>query len=197
MLKTNKDAYDAVIIGAGISGLVCACYLAKGGMKILLVEQHHKTGGYCTSFKRKNYNFDAAAHSFGSYREGGIMRKILRDLEVDKKLGIRRYDPSDIILAPGYKISFWADNRKTISELQVAFPHEAAGISSFFHFLQRFRSFSNGDLAKQNFQRSFRSVYYRRPVKSDSFVSHIRKWWLAIVTDFSLYGYNIVHRVLS
>ena len=65
MLKTNNGNYDAVIIGAGVGGLVCGCYLAKAGMKVLIVEQHFKTGGYCTSFKRKNFSFDAAAHCFG------------------------------------------------------------------------------------------------------------------------------------
>lgn len=152
MLKANNDTYDAVIIGAGISGLVCACYLVKAGLKVLLVEQHHKTGGYCTSFKRRGFNFDAAAHSFGSYREGGIMRKILRDLEVDKRLSIRRYDPSDIILAPGYKISFWADIQRTIQELQDAFSSDAAGISKFFHFLQHSSPFQLATLRNKTFK---------------------------------------------
>jgi phytoene dehydrogenase-like protein len=152
MVKNNKDAYDAVIIGAGISGLVCACYLAKGGMKVLLIEQHHKTGGYCTSFKRRNFIFDAAAHSFGSYREGGIMRKILRDLDVDSKLDICRYDPSDVILAPGYKISFWADTCRTIRELQESFPHESGGISNFFHFLQHSGPFQMATLRNKTFK---------------------------------------------
>lgn len=135
MPNRNPQSYDAVIIGAGISGLVCACYLAKNGMRVLLTERHHKTGGYCTSFKRKGFVFDAAAHSFGSYREDGIMRKILRELDVEKNLHIRRYDPSDVILVPGYRFSFWADINKTMQELQEAFPQEKDGITNFFHFL--------------------------------------------------------------
>lgn len=45
----NRDSYDAIIIGAGIGGLVCGCYLAKAGMKVLIVEQHDKPRGYFTS----------------------------------------------------------------------------------------------------------------------------------------------------
>jgi phytoene dehydrogenase-like protein len=134
MVKVDRDIYDAVIIGAGVSGLVCGCYLAKAGMKVLIAEQHFKPGGYCTSFKRKGFTFDAAAHSFGSYREGGNMNRVFKELDLDKRLKIKRYDPSDIIITPDYKISFWNDLNKTIKELQKAFPHETA-ISGFFDFM--------------------------------------------------------------
>ena len=107
MVKTDKNIYDVIIIGAGISGLICGCYLAKAGLKVLIVEQHDKPGGYFTSFKRKGFSFDAAAHSFGNYREGGHVRKILTDLEADKLIEIRRYNPSDIVITPDFKITFW------------------------------------------------------------------------------------------
>ncbi len=123
-----------IIIGAGISGLVCGCYLAKAGMKVLIVEQHDKPGGYCTSFKRKGFTFDAAAHSFGGYRKNGNMQKILDELEVDVK--IVRYDPSDVLIAPDKKITFWSESHKTIQELQEAFPNESQNIFDFFKFLQ-------------------------------------------------------------
>lgn len=32
----GKNLYDAIIIGAGIGGLVCGCYLAKAGIKVLI-----------------------------------------------------------------------------------------------------------------------------------------------------------------
>ena len=34
------------------------------------------------------------------------MRKIFEDLEIDKKIKIKRFDPSDIIITPDYKVSF-------------------------------------------------------------------------------------------
>src|SRR4030042_1912235 len=77
----KEDKYDVVIIGAGIGGLVCGCYLAKAGLKVLIVEQHYKPGGYCTSFKRKGYTFDVGVHYLGSCREkDGVIYNILQDL---------------------------------------------------------------------------------------------------------------------
>src|SRR5262245_21140245 len=37
--------YDAVVIGAGHNGLVCACYLAAKGMRVVVVEKRSVVGG--------------------------------------------------------------------------------------------------------------------------------------------------------
>ncbi len=41
----SKQAFDAIIIGAGHNGLVCANYLAKSGLKVLVLEQRAVVGG--------------------------------------------------------------------------------------------------------------------------------------------------------
>jgi phytoene dehydrogenase-like protein len=133
--KTKEATYDAIIIGAGIGGLVCGCYLAKAGMKVLIAEQHFKPGGYCTSFTRKGFTFDAAAHSFGGYRKDGIVRKVFNDLGIDKKIEITRYDPSDIIITPDYKVSFCSNLDETVNDFQRVFPDESDNLINFFNFI--------------------------------------------------------------
>ncbi|MFN2597206.1 MAG: phytoene desaturase family protein [Pyrinomonadaceae bacterium] len=59
-----RDSYDAVIVGAGVGGLVCANLLARDGLRVLLVEQHYMVGGYCSTFRRRGYTFDAATHFY-------------------------------------------------------------------------------------------------------------------------------------
>ena len=41
----EMKSYDAVIIGAGHNGLVCAAYLAKAGIKTCLIERQPFVGG--------------------------------------------------------------------------------------------------------------------------------------------------------
>ncbi len=43
MVMTKK--YDAIIIGGGHNGLVCAAYLAKSGRQVILLEANSKAGG--------------------------------------------------------------------------------------------------------------------------------------------------------
>src|SRR5215468_3618919 len=44
-MPASASRYDAVIIGGGHNGLVCACYLAAGGLKVAVFERRHVVGG--------------------------------------------------------------------------------------------------------------------------------------------------------
>ncbi len=37
--------YDAIVIGGGHNGLICAAYLARAGKKVLVLERRHVLGG--------------------------------------------------------------------------------------------------------------------------------------------------------
>ncbi len=45
----SARGFDAVVIGAGVGGLTAACYLAKSGRRVLVVEARNKIGGLCES----------------------------------------------------------------------------------------------------------------------------------------------------
>jgi phytoene dehydrogenase-like protein len=44
-----SENFDAIIVGGGHNGLVCAAYLAKAGKKILVLERRHLLGGAAAS----------------------------------------------------------------------------------------------------------------------------------------------------
>lgn len=133
-MSHNYD-YDAIIIGAGIGGLVCGCYLAKAGMKVLIVEKNAKVGGYCTSFSRGGFKFDACVHSLGSLRGNGILRIIMEELSLMNEVNFMRHNPQDIIITPDGNITFWNEIEKTIADFQQRFPQEAVNIKRFFDFV--------------------------------------------------------------
>jgi phytoene dehydrogenase-like protein len=45
MMASDSLQYDAVVVGGGHNGLVCAAYLARAGMKTIVLERRHLLGG--------------------------------------------------------------------------------------------------------------------------------------------------------
>jgi phytoene dehydrogenase-like protein len=77
------DAYDVVIVGGGIGGLVCAAYLAVTGRRVLLAEQHDVTGGNAQVFRRRRaYEFDVGMHYIGDCGPDGLLPAILSGLGI-------------------------------------------------------------------------------------------------------------------
>lgn len=133
MSVDNK--YDAIIIGAGIGGLTCGTYLAKKGMKTLIVERHHTVGGYCGSFKRKNFVFDIGIHSLPDCGEYGRIPKVLKELDINNDVEILRTKINDIVISPDYKIEFQTKVDDIKDVLTKNFKKESKGINEFINFL--------------------------------------------------------------
>jgi len=129
-----SEKYDVVIIGAGIGGLVCGCYLAKAGLKVLIVEQQNKPGGYCTSFERQGYRFDVGVHYLGGIKRG-VLGKILDDLKLKDKIRFTRSDPTDKIVMPDNITYIRVNPYETIEEFKKTFPKEDERIEKFFKFI--------------------------------------------------------------
>jgi len=126
------NGYDVIIIGAGVGGLTCGCYLAQGGKRVLLVEQHRSPGGYCSSFSRKKRVFDSCVHYLGSCREGGQIDTVLRELKAIDEISLIRFEPSDTVLIGKKRVSFSSDNNLTKEHLKEHFPASSGQIDLFF-----------------------------------------------------------------
>ena len=57
--------YDAVVVGAGHNGLTCACYLAKAGLKVLVLERYHDVGGMTLTEELTLPGFRSDVHASG------------------------------------------------------------------------------------------------------------------------------------
>ena len=106
--------YEVIIIGSGIGGLVCGCYLAKKGIKVLVVEKNKQPGGYCTSFERRGFIIDTAIHAIQNCEEGNVLYKIFSELGIMDKLNIIRRDPTDTILTDTRRIDINNNINETI-----------------------------------------------------------------------------------
>jgi beta-carotene ketolase (CrtO type) len=58
-------AYQAIVIGAGHNGLTCACYLARAGLKVLVLERYETYGGMTISEELTAPGFLSDVHASG------------------------------------------------------------------------------------------------------------------------------------
>ena len=130
-------AYDAVVIGAGVGGLVCANLLAKQGLKTLLLEQHYLVGGYCSTFRRKGFTFDAASHFYPLLGNPETATgRLIRELGVDMEWV--KMDPVDYFHFPdGTRFAAAASRDAYLASIKELFPHENEAIDRFFQLTSR------------------------------------------------------------
>ena len=106
--------YDAVVIGGGHNGLVNAAYLAKAGLKVLVLERRHLLGGATlTEEIVPGFRF-----SVFSYVVSLLRPEIIRELELPKH-GLEIL-PLDGTITPLDDDYLWRvnDHGKTVRELR-------------------------------------------------------------------------------
>ena len=133
-MKSNKDNFDAIIIGSGIGGLVTASQLAAKGAEVLVLEKYIIPGGSGGSFKRKGYTFDVGASMiFGFGKEGytSLLTRALKDVN-EKCETIADPVQLEYHLPNGFSISVDREYEKFIYKLSEQFPHEREGINKFY-----------------------------------------------------------------
>jgi beta-carotene ketolase (CrtO type) len=77
------NTYDAIVIGSGHNGLTCACYLAKAGMQVLVLEQYSSIGGMTNTEELTLPGFRSDSCAFG-YQLANIS-------PVPRELDLHRY----------------------------------------------------------------------------------------------------------
>jgi phytoene dehydrogenase-like protein len=114
---SQANRYDVVVVGAGHNGLVAGGYLAKAGLRTLILERRESVGGAA-----------ALATTFGRLR-GPVMR----DLQLDRH-GLRLVQPGVRVFAPqpdGRNLTLWGDPHRTAEELRAWSPADAEAFPRF------------------------------------------------------------------
>jgi len=108
-------SYDAILVGGGHNGLVAAAYLARAGLRPLVLERRPFVGGAsATEEVWPGFKVQTAAYTYS------LMRPVIvRDLELRRHgLDVIRYDPSLFLPFPdGRHLCLWSDHDRTLAEI--------------------------------------------------------------------------------
>jgi len=132
-------AYDAVTVGAGHNGLITAAYLAKAGLRTLILERRDRAGGLLASEEVvPGVRAPVAADAVGGLRAG-----VVRDLELASH-GFQAIESDVVAFAPstdGTGVTLWRDPATTAKELPdadafVAFDRRIRSLAGFVARMQ-------------------------------------------------------------
>ena len=107
--------YDIIIVGAGHNGLVAAYYLAKAGLKTLVLERREIIGGgSITEEFHPGFRCSTLAGS-----PGPLLPQIIKDFQLGR-LGVEFITPTVRVWAPGTNgnsVTIYQDTKRTAAEL--------------------------------------------------------------------------------
>lgn len=132
----GRAAYDAIVIGSGAGGLTAALATARAGHSVLVLEAGRAFGGYLNPFARKRFHFDPGLHYVGEAYQGGPLRRILDDLQLD--VAFNELSPSgfDRYVFPGYELALGKGFDRLHERLRADFPAERRNIDRFMRTLR-------------------------------------------------------------
>ncbi len=126
--------YDAVIIGAGHNGLVTACYLARAGMKVCVVEKNDWVGGAAVSHSL----YPGFTYSNCSYVSSLFRPEIMRDLELPKHgLQILPYEGGAVFQQGGGYLGMFRDHDANRREFARHSPRDAENYDRYSRDIMR------------------------------------------------------------
>jgi phytoene dehydrogenase-like protein len=132
---------DAIVIGSGVNGLTAACYLARAGMKVLVVEKRATVGGLASTYEIAP-GFRA---SIGPDNCGLLLPVVVSDLELERHgLELLPHDPVAFVPSrEGKGLLLFRDRAKTVEEIRSysakdaeAYPRFAELVATLSGFLR-------------------------------------------------------------
>jgi len=135
----GRGGYDVIVVGAGHNGLVTACYLARAGRRVLVLERRALVGGACVTEETfPGYKVSTAAYVSSLFRP-----EIVRDLRLrEYGFEVLARNPSSFTPLPdGRSLTLGPDPEWTRREIAKFSPRDAARYPEYEAMLERVAAF--------------------------------------------------------
>ncbi len=131
----SSKKYDAVIVGGGHNGLVCACYLAGTGLKVRVLERRAVVGGAAVTEEF----LPGFRNSTASYTVSLLHPQIIRDLNLHEHglIILERPVSNFLPLPDGRYLKIGPTPAATQREVTRFSPRDAAALPRYYAMLER------------------------------------------------------------
>ena len=141
--------YDAVIIGAGMSGMAAGIRMAMFEKKVLILERHSISGGLNSYYRRGKRQFDVGLHALTNFAMPGERKKpltkLLKQLRIPhEKLKLNQQFFSEIHF-PGTTLSFSNNFEGLRESISDNFPDQIDGFSKLCEKINTFDEVALGN----------------------------------------------------
>lgn len=124
------EHFDAVIIGAGMSGLAAGIRLALFDKKVIILERHNAIGGLNSFYSIDGRKYDVGLHAMTNYApgvKGAPLNKLFRQLRINpNEFNLSPQKQSKIVFN-GCKLHFSNDLNLIKSQIAQQFPNQIDG----------------------------------------------------------------------
>lgn len=139
--------YDAIVIGAGMSGLAAGIRLAHFGRRVLIVERHVVLGGLNSYYRLGGYDLDVGLHALTNYAPRGPratpLQKLARALRIDLDDFALVPQGHSRIAFPGAELEFDNDPERLRASVAARFPRQ---IDAYDRLVAAVRAYDELDL---------------------------------------------------
>ncbi|MBB3059860.1 phytoene desaturase family protein [Microbulbifer rhizosphaerae] len=137
---------DIIIIGGGHNGLVCACYLARAGKQVTVLERRPIVGGAAVTEEF----YPGFRNSVASYTVSLLNPKVIEDLRLrEHGLQIKLRPQSNFFpLSDMESLSFHRDFADTQAEIARLSPKDAEALPAFYAMLETVADFLREELLR-------------------------------------------------
>jgi phytoene dehydrogenase-like protein len=138
----KESHYDAVIIGAGMSGLAAGIRLAHFGKKVCIFERHNAPGGLNSFYSIAGRKYDVGLHAMTNFVPPGVkgtpLGKLLRQLRIDREEFALCPQKRSRVAFRDCELQFTNDFAILDAEVAAKFPHEADGWRSLVQLVRTY-----------------------------------------------------------
>lgn len=145
----SSDRYDALVIGAGMSGLAAGIRLAQFGRRVAILERHALWGGLNSFYKRGGRRFDSGLHALTNFArpesKSAPLSRVLRQLRLRfDELHLGEQGRSRLHLAD-LRLDFSNDLALLEAEVARAFPSQRENFASLVRSVRDVDPFALAD----------------------------------------------------